>query len=42
MKIKKILITDKKGLDKVFGFVILKVINPTALSVRRDGSLFLI
>ena len=30
---------SKLGLDKGFGFAKIKVVNPTALSVRRDGGL---
>lgn len=30
---------SKLGLDKSFGFVKLNIINPTALSVYRDGGL---
>ncbi len=37
----KILNFYNLALDKVFGFAIIKVVNPTALSACRDGSLFL-
>ena len=29
------------ALDTAFGFAIIKIVNPTALSACRDGSLFL-
>jgi hypothetical protein len=29
----------QRGLDKGFGFAKLNIVNPTALSVRRDGGL---
>ena len=28
------------GLDRVIGFAMIKMVNPTVLSVRRDGSFF--
>lgn len=33
----KIVIKVNKGLDKGFGFAKLKIVNPTAFSVCRDG-----
>ena len=36
----KILNFYNLALDRVFGFAIIKVVNPTALSACRDGSLF--
>ena len=34
-------IYKKTGLDKVFSFVMIMIVKPTALSVRRDGGFYL-
>ena len=38
-KIGSIFKKNKLALDKIFGFVKIKIVNPTALSVFRDGGL---